>query len=120
MDFGPVINDPQCGRHLTPPDTLVATRRVLDGQPAGFASFPWQALIRIGKGKCGGVLISRRHVVTAGHCVKSKSLSKIIVTLGEYHLKKAEPLPSQTFRVTRAIVHPRFQFSPAADRSEHS
>ncbi len=38
------------------------------------------------------------------------------MTLGEYHLKKAEPLPSQSYRVSRAVVHPKFQFSPAADR----
>ncbi len=43
-------------------------------------------------------------------------LSQVRVTLGEYHLKKAEPLPSQNYRVTRAVVHPKFQFSPAADR----
>ncbi|CAB4060872.1 unnamed protein product [Lepeophtheirus salmonis] len=67
--YGPVVNDPHCGR----PVELTANRRVLDGKPAGFGSFPWQALIRIGKGKnVGGV--------------------------------------------TRAVVHPRFQFSPAADR----
>ena len=39
------MNDPVCGR---PPN---ANRRVLDGEPAGFGSFPWQALIRVGKGK---------------------------------------------------------------------
>ena len=66
IDYGPVVNDPVCGR---PPN---ANRRVLDGEPAGFGSFPWQALIRVGKGKCGGVLVDRRHVVTAGHCVKNK------------------------------------------------
>jgi len=36
IDYGPVVNDPQCGRPLS------ANRRVLDGQPAGFGSFPWQ------------------------------------------------------------------------------
>ena len=56
-------------------------------------------------------------MVTAGHCVKNKNLSKVLVTMGEYHLKKAEPLPSQSFRVARAVVHPKFKFSPAADRS---
>ena len=87
------MNDPVCGR---PPNS---NRRVLDGEPAGFGSFPWQALIRVGKGKCGGVLVDRRHVVTAGHCVKNKVLSSIAVTLGEYHLKSSrEPLPSQSYR----------------------
>ncbi len=59
--FGPVINDPQCGQHLGggrlgsfPPG---ANRRVLDGQPAGFGSFPWQALIRWVRGGVGGTLV---------------------------------------------------------------
>lgn len=122
LHHGPVINDPQCGRppsastEGTPGLPVSANRRVLDGQPAGFGTFPWQALIRIGKGKCGGVLINRRHVVTAGHCIKNKAVRGIHVTLGEYHLKQKEPYPSQEFRVTRAAVHPKFQFSPAADR----
>ena len=46
----------------------------------------------------------------------SKAVRGIHVTLGEYHLKQKEPYPSQEFRVTRAAVHPNFQFSPAADR----
>lgn len=111
IDYGRVVNDPQCGRPIT------STRRVLDGEPAGFGSFPWQALIRVGKGKCGGVLINRLHAVTAGHCVKNKLLSTITVTLGEYKLhSQVEPLPPQTYHVVRAVVHPNFKFSPAADR----
>jgi hypothetical protein len=114
---GPVINDAQCGKPASGEgSSAVASRRVLDGEPAGFGSFPWQAFIRIGKGKCGGVLISHRHVVTAGHCVKDKALNTVFVTMGEYNLRRAEPLPSQTFRVVRIVVHPKFQFSPAADR----
>lgn len=46
-----VLNDPQCGRR--PPRS---NRRVIDGSDAGFGTFPWQALVRIGKAKCGGVL----------------------------------------------------------------
>jgi hypothetical protein len=47
----PVVNDAQCGIR---PSTV--NRRVIDGEDAGFGTFPWQALVRIGKAKCGGVL----------------------------------------------------------------
>ena len=42
-----VHNDPKCGVRPT------ANRRVIDGSDAGFGTFPWQALIRIGKAKAG-------------------------------------------------------------------
>ena len=39
------------------------------------------------------------------------------MTLGEYKLhSQVEPLPPQTYHVVRAVVHPNFKFSPAADR----
>lgn len=39
------------------------------------------------------------------------------MTLGDYELKSnAEPFPSESFRVVDIQVHPRFQFTPQADR----
>lgn len=110
-----VINDPKCGIRPQRPN-----RRVIDGSDAGFGTFPWQALVRIGKAKCGGVLINRQHVVTAGHCIKNKLVEKVNVTLGEYNigelLADGETSPSVTYKVKSMVVHPKFQFSPAADR----
>ena len=70
--------------------------------------------------QCGGVLINRQHVVTAGHCIKNKRIEQLNVTLGEYNIGESlaagEKYPSQTYKVQAMVVHPRFQFSPAADR----
>lgn len=49
--------------------------RIVGGKGAKFGEWPWQVLIRettwLGystKNKCGGVLITNKHVITAAHC----------------------------------------------------
>ncbi|XP_022233313.2 uncharacterized protein LOC111081536 isoform X2 [Drosophila obscura] len=98
-----------------------AQRRIVGGDDAGFGSFPWQAYIRIGSSRCGGSLVSRRHVVTAGHCVARATPRQVHVTLGDYVINSAvEPLPAYTFGVRRIDVHPYFKFTPQADRFDIS
>ncbi|XP_037902413.1 uncharacterized protein LOC119646134 isoform X2 [Hermetia illucens] len=117
-DYGPVINDPSCGISL---HKQTAQRRIVGGDDAGFGSFPWQAYIRIGSSRCGGSLVSRRHVVTAGHCVARANPRQVHVTLGDYVINSAvEPLPAYTFGVRRIDVHPFFKFTPQADRFDIS
>ncbi|XP_013118851.2 uncharacterized protein LOC106095942 isoform X2 [Stomoxys calcitrans] len=117
-NYGPVKNDPSCGISLA---KQTAQRRIVGGDDAGFGSFPWQAYIRIGSSRCGGSLISRRHVVTAGHCVARATPRQVHVTLGDYVINSAvEPLPAYTFGVRRIDVHPYFKFTPQADRFDVS
>ncbi|XP_046975030.1 coagulation factor VII isoform X1 [Vanessa cardui] len=132
--FGPVINDESCGVAV---GKQTAQRRIVGGDDAGFGTFPWQAYIRIGSSRCnmlmsifeligwkqcwiercGGSLISRRHVVTAGHCVARAQPRHVRVTLGDYVINSAaEPLPAYTFGVRSIKVHPLFKFTPQADR----
>ncbi|XP_058818556.1 uncharacterized protein LOC131681647 isoform X5 [Topomyia yanbarensis] len=116
-----IIDDPSssskdrgCGISLA---KQTAQRRIVGGDDAGFGSFPWQAYIRIGSSRCGGSLISRRHVVTAGHCVARATPRQVHVTLGDYVINSAvEPLPAYTFGVRSINVHPYFKFTPQADR----
>ncbi|CAH0394420.1 unnamed protein product [Bemisia tabaci] len=75
------------------------------------------AYIRIGSSRCGGSLVNRYHVVTAGHCVARASARQVQVTLGDYVINSAvEPLPAYTFGVRKINVHPYFKFTPQADR----
>ncbi|XP_017491358.1 PREDICTED: uncharacterized protein LOC108379511 isoform X1 [Rhagoletis zephyria] len=117
-NYGPVKNDASCGISLA---KQAAQRRIVGGDDAGFGSFPWQAYIRIGSSRCGGSLVSRRHVVTAGHCVARATPRQVHVTLGDYVINSAvEPLPAYTFGVRRIDVHPYFKFTPQADRFDVS
>ncbi|XP_069364039.1 uncharacterized protein [Maniola hyperantus] len=114
ISYGPVINDESCGVAV---GKQTAQRRIVGGDDAGFGTFPWQAYIRIGSSRCGGSLISRRHVVTAGHCVARAQPRHVRVTLGDYVINSAaEPLPAYTFGVRTIKVHPLFKFTPQADR----
>ncbi|KAL1132599.1 hypothetical protein AAG570_010551 [Ranatra chinensis] len=112
-NYGPVVNDPRCGVSVK----QGAQRRIVGGDEAGFGSFPWQAYIRIGSSRCGGSLVNRYHVVTAGHCVARASARQVQVTLGDYVINSAvEPLPAYTYGVRQISVHPYFKFTPQADR----
>ncbi|XP_046143511.1 serine protease 42-like isoform X3 [Osmia bicornis bicornis] len=100
-----------------PVSKQTAQRRIVGGDEAGFGSFPWQAYIRIGSSRCGGTLVNRFHVVTAGHCVAKASARQVQVTLGDYVVNSAsESLPAYTFGVREIRVHPYFKFTPQADR----
>ncbi|XP_066597303.1 proclotting enzyme-like [Prorops nasuta] len=107
-------NDDRCGISVS---KQTAQRRIVGGDDAGFGSFPWQAYIRIGSSRCGGTLVNRFHVVTAGHCVAKASARQVQVTLGDYVVNSAtETLPAYTFGVREIRVHPYFKFTPQADR----
>ncbi|KAH0811039.1 hypothetical protein GEV33_011753 [Tenebrio molitor] len=96
-----------------------AQRRIVGGEEAGFGTFPWQAYIRIGSSRCGGSLVSRRHVVTAGHCVARATPRQVHVTLGDYVINSAvEPLPAYTFGVSQIQVQidTDFIIAPFCDR----
>ena len=118
IHYGPVVNEPLCGR------STIARRRVVGGTEAGFGMYPWQALIQIGTSRCGGALVGRQHVITAGHCVHSVAKkfgefppTGIKVYLGEYSLyADVEPLPRQSYSLLRIYMHPFYEFTPQADR----
>lgn len=101
-----------CGVQPTMHNTL--RKRIIGGREAQFAEYPWQAHIRIAEFQCGGVLVSRRYVATAAHCIQQANIKDITIYLGELDTQNSgsvsEPLPAEKHRVTQKIIHPLFQF----------
>ncbi|KAJ8982918.1 hypothetical protein NQ317_004574 [Molorchus minor] len=69
--------------------------RIVGGKETALGEFPWMALIEYERENgargfyCGGVLISKRYILTAAHCVKGKDLPRswklVSVRLGEHN-----------------------------------
>lgn len=59
-------------------------------------------------------LVTRKFIVTAGHCVSKAKLREIAVYLGELDTQDSgliyEPLPAEKHSVVQKFIHPRFRF----------
>ncbi|XP_063985537.1 CLIP domain-containing serine protease HP8-like [Diachasmimorpha longicaudata] len=104
--------------------------KIVGGVQVRIDEFPWMALLEYQKPTgtttaCGGVLVSKRYVLTAAHCLKGKDLPKtwklINVRLGEYNTDtdpdcvmdsdKSEICapPLVTVGIEEAIAHENYQ-----------
>ncbi|XP_041988277.1 plasminogen isoform X2 [Aricia agestis] len=100
-----VDDDVDCGLPLS----RILQKRIIGGREARFAEFPWQAHVRISEYQCGGVLISRRYVATAAHCVSRARPRDIAVWLGALDTT-AGSHTARKLGVVQKILHPLFQF----------
>ncbi|XP_076164420.1 CLIP domain-containing serine protease HP8-like [Ptiloglossa arizonensis] len=92
---GEIVQYNLAGNPLLPTDCgKDLSQRIFGGERTELDEFPWMTLLEYLKpnGKttaCGGVLISRRYVLTAAHCIKGKDLPNTwrleSIRLGEYN-----------------------------------
>uniref|UniRef100_A0A0K2TLA2 Peptidase S1 domain-containing protein n=1 Tax=Lepeophtheirus salmonis TaxID=72036 RepID=A0A0K2TLA2_LEPSM len=100
--------EPSCGEVHT------SSYRIVGGEDSSYGSHPWQAAIikqtyltkRI---SCGGALISKRFVLTAGHCVHTKGGQRMKIRLGEWNVRsQSEPSPHEDIDIEHRYIHPDY------------
>ena len=85
---------------------------ILGGRRAEDGNFPWMVSLvnRWGSNICGGVLISRRNILTAAHCFDSRDwrAGEIEVRLGQVDISTSPRDQAATqARISRVKIHER-------------
>ncbi|XP_043950595.2 uncharacterized protein LOC108029525 isoform X4 [Drosophila biarmipes] len=88
--------------------------RVVRGNVAQRGRHPWQATLRTrGRGGisshwCGAVVISKRHLLTAAHCLYGSSKGAYFVRVGDHYANIAESSEVDTF-IENWYIHEEFR-----------
>ncbi|KAI0218618.1 CUB and peptidase domain-containing protein 1 [Lamellibrachia satsuma] len=94
-----------CGQPSVPPQFPL----IVGGTEAKEHSWPWQiSLFLQGFGHiCGGSILNKRWIVTAGHCVEGQKASQLRVVVGKHNCYKSEGT-EMVLEVERFFRHPLF------------
>ncbi|XP_078490118.1 uncharacterized protein LOC100185217 isoform X2 [Ciona intestinalis] len=94
----------QCGTSTT------TGGRIVGGELATIASWPWSVYIKIGSTLCTGALIKRDVVLTAAHCLINRvtNLDELRIYLGVQNITDTGNIHSQHIGALRYVIHPNF------------
>merc|ERR1711973_441224 len=86
--------------------------KVVNGWPADQGEWPWiAALLQNGRQFCGGSLISKKHILTAAHCVAHMSRQDVAglkVRLGDHAIRQTGETNIFESKAARVVRHKEF------------
>lgn len=85
--------------------------RITGGQKAKVKDWPWMAALIRRQDLvhfCGGSIITRRHILTAAHCLYNTSTEDTIVRLGDHDLTKANESNARDFDIAQIRLHAEY------------
>lgn len=86
--------------------------RIVGGNLTSIDKFPYQISLRLnGRHICGGSILTEKHVLTAGHCVRSNPWRNgwiVLQVLAGSTNNTGEGENQQLRKVVRVVTHPRF------------
>ncbi|XP_034480576.1 venom serine protease Bi-VSP isoform X2 [Drosophila innubila] len=90
--------------------TLTSNKKIVGGVVSKKGAWPWIALLGYDDGssspfKCGGTLITARHIVTAAHCIRE---DLTFVRLGEHDLSTDAEARHIDIPVVKKVPHPGY------------
>ena len=114
----PELLPQDCGWRALEPDHFSIPRIVGNGNTtADYGQFPWQARIVVSQGgplgyrhQCGGVIITRLHVLTAAHCVDDVGQRSMLVRVGDWKFGRRDEA-EQEFGVADFHIHKQYGVS---------
>jgi len=101
-----------CGR-VPEAGLLALVPLIVHGTPAAPGQYPWQARILVREGgslnhRCGGIVITEKHVLTAAHCLQNIAIGQVEVSVGEVNLDSTNE-NVQRFTLQNMILHRDYQ-----------
>ncbi|KAM8710791.1 hypothetical protein ACLKA7_017426 [Drosophila subpalustris] len=90
--------------------TLASNKKIVGGIVSKKGAWPWIALLGYDDGssspfKCGGTLITARHVLTAAHCIRE---DLTFVRLGEHDLSTDTEAQHIDIPIVKKAAHPEY------------
>ncbi|XP_018569504.1 trypsin-7-like [Anoplophora glabripennis] len=82
--------------------------RILGGNETDIENYPYALqLFYMDQLECGGILVSERFALTAGHCIARKTVEYFLIRAGTTTLGEG----GQTFTISQTTYHPQFNLS---------